>query len=81
LEEVLDQLGEILPWLVPLIILQLALMVYALVDLIKRDRVRGDNKIVWALIIVFINLIGPIVYLIGGRGESIPSEEVDPDSN
>jgi hypothetical protein len=25
--------------------------------------------VVWALIIIFINLIGPIVYLIGGRGE------------
>jgi len=64
-----DTIVEILPFLIPLLILQLALLVVALVDLIKRQKVRGDNKVLWALLIVLVNVIGPVVYLIFGREE------------
>jgi len=63
----LDTFTEILPFFIPLLILQLALMIIALVDLIKRQRVKGDNKVLWALLIVLVNIIGPVVYLIFGR--------------
>ena len=58
-----------LPFLIPLFVLEVALLVIALVDLVKRERVRGSNKVVWALVIIFISIIGPIVYLLLGRGE------------
>ena len=58
-----------LPFLIPLFVLEVALMVIALVDLVKRERVRGGNKVVWALVIILINIIGPIVYPLLGRGE------------
>ena len=47
---------------------QLALMIWALVDVIKRpdDRIRGP-KWLWVIIIVFGELIGPIVYLAVAR--------------
>jgi len=73
--DVWAQIKEMLPWLIPLAILQLTLMIVALVDLAKREKVRGDSKLVWALLIVLINIIGPIVYLIGGRGEEPPEGE------
>jgi hypothetical protein len=60
---------DILPWLIPLFILEIALLVIALVDLVRREHVTGGNKIVWILVIVLINLIGPIVYFIFGRKE------------
>jgi hypothetical protein len=64
----LDDFTRYLPFLVPVVILQLALIVVALVDLLKRERTRGP-KWVWLLVILFINLIGPIVYLVVGREE------------
>ena len=73
--DVWEQIKDMLPWLIPLVILQVAIMVVALVDLVKREKVRGDSKVVWALLIIFINLIGPIVYLIAGRGEDPPEGE------
>ena len=54
--------------LLPLIVIQLGLMVYALVDLAKRERVKGD-KWIWVVVIVLINIIGPIIYLVAGREE------------
>jgi hypothetical protein len=49
-------------------LLQIALMVVALVDLVRRERTRGP-KWAWALVIVFISLIGSVAYLLFGRGE------------
>ena len=56
---------------IPLVILELGLMLYALYDLFGEDRrVRGDSKIMWALIIAFANGIGPLVYFFVGRDDS-----------
>ena len=62
----MDTLTELLPFLVPIVLLQIALMVIALVDLVRRERARGP-KWVWAVVIVFINIIGPVLYLLVGR--------------
>jgi hypothetical protein len=58
-----------LPFLIPLFVLEIALLVIALVDVVKRERVKGGNKVVWMLVIIFISIIGPIVYLLLGRQE------------
>jgi hypothetical protein len=60
--------------LLGLIVVQLALQLYALADLARRDRVRGERKWVWALVIAFGNLVGAIAYLAVGRA---PAEVVD----
>lgn len=49
-------------------------MIAALVDLIKGEKVTGGNKLVWGIIIILFNMIGPIVYLIIGRKESDESD-------
>jgi hypothetical protein len=56
--------------LLALIVAQLALQVYALVDLARRDAVRSGPKWLWVLIIAFGNLIGAIAYLVVGRPTS-----------
>lgn len=61
--------GELLAIVIPLAALELGLLAWALVDLIKRDAVKGGNKVVWVLIILFLNLLGPILYLAWGRDE------------
>ena len=53
--------------LLGVIVLQVATQVYALVDLMRRDAVRGDRKWVWALVVVLGNLPGSIAYLAAGR--------------
>jgi hypothetical protein len=67
-ENSMDKVRELLPYLIPIIVLQLGLMIFALVDLVRREKTKGP-KWLWALIIVFVNLIGPILYFIIGREE------------
>jgi len=62
---------QVIALLLPLIVIQLGLIIAALYDLEKEERhVRGGSKLVWVLIIVFINVIGPIVYFTAGRQDT-----------
>ena len=55
--------------ILPLVVVELALLGFALRDLIRRKRVKGGNKWVWGIIIVVFELIGPILYFVLGREE------------
>ncbi len=68
LPNILQTLVNLLPLIIPLLLLQLILMVVALVDLIRREKTRGP-KWLWAIIIIFGELLGPIIYLIFAREE------------
>lgn len=65
----METIKPYIPYLIPVILLQLGLMVFALVDLTRRERTKGP-KWMWALIIVVVNIIGPVVYLLAGKDES-----------
>ncbi|MCI1913603.1 MAG: PLDc N-terminal domain-containing protein [Schleiferilactobacillus harbinensis] len=64
-----DILMKYLPLFIPLIILELALMVTALIHVLRHPHYRFGNKVMWIIIVVFIQIIGPIVYFVFGRGE------------
>jgi len=68
-------LKDLLPFLIPVFIIQFVIMVVALVDLTKRKKVRGDNKVVWVVVIILFELIGPILYLVWGRHPDTGQEE------
>jgi hypothetical protein len=61
--------ASILPLLIPLVLVQLGLAIFCLVDLARREKVKGLPKWAWAIIILLGELIGPVVYLLVGRGE------------
>lgn len=59
---------ETINWgiIAPIFVIQLILLVIAIIDLIRIEKALGP-KWVWALVIIFINIIGPIIYFIFGR--------------
>lgn len=62
---------QILMLVLPLIVIQLGLMAFALRDLFTPGRaVLGGNKAVWAVFIVVGELVGPLVYFLAGRREA-----------
>jgi hypothetical protein len=50
----------------PLIVLQVILMISALVSCMRQEETNGP-KWMWVLIILFVNLLGPILYFVMGR--------------
>ena len=49
------------PFLVPLIILEFGLMI------LRHQHYRFGNRLLWLLLVIFIQIIGPIVYFVFGR--------------
>ena len=63
----MNDLQEMLPFLIPLLVIELGLMVFALIDLYRRQVVKGGQKWPWVLVIVLLGIIGPVFYLLVGR--------------
>lgn len=63
-------LNQLLALLIPVLLIQLALIIFALLDLRKRKnaQLRGP-KWLWILVIIFVNLLGPIAYFLVARTE------------
>ncbi|MDO5712858.1 MAG: PLDc N-terminal domain-containing protein [Tissierellia bacterium] len=66
----MEVLQEHLPILLPFILAEVGLMVFALVHLLKHPNVRVGNKMIWLLIILFLQFLGPILYFVIGRDEN-----------
>jgi Phospholipase_D-nuclease N-terminal len=63
-----DELIRLLPLLAPLVLIQLALLVAAVIDLARREATRGP-KWVWLIVVLFVSFVGPLVYFLFGRRE------------
>lgn len=65
----MNEIIEYLPFIIPIVLVELILMVIALIHLLKHRNFRFGNQIMWILIVVFLQIIGPILYFTIGRGE------------
>ena len=60
---------EIIPLLVTVLIIQAALDIYCLYNIYKSEKKSRQAKIGWALLVLFVSIIGPVIYLFVGREE------------
>jgi len=69
MEEVMAFLSEYLLILIPLAVIQLALVVASLIHVFKHDTYKIGNRVVWVIVCLCINIVGPVLYFVIGRGE------------
>lgn len=41
--------------------------IWMLVDCIRNERLTDTEKVVWALVIIFLHALGALIYLLAGR--------------
>ena len=59
-----------LPLLLPLIVAELALFVWALVHILTHKTYKHGNRVLWLIVvIVMMNFVGPILYFVLGKGD------------
>ena len=64
-------IGEILPFLIPLIIAQFALLGYTLYHIFTHKKYKRFDRVTWLVItVVLMNFIGPILYFVLGKEDS-----------
>ena len=63
-----EQVKEFLPFLIPLIVLQFALLGYTLYHILTHKTYKRFNRKIWLIIsIVGMEFIGPILYFLFGK--------------
>jgi len=67
---IISEILEFLPYLIPILVIEYGLLIFAIVQLVKNE-VRYLPKWGWALIIVFINIIGSVVFLLAGKKRDV----------
>lgn len=66
----MEQFIEILPILMPILLIQLGLIIFCLKKILKQRSFKFLSKPVWIIIVLFVQLFGPIAYLLLERGEN-----------
>ena len=62
-------LMDLLPLIIPVVLIDLFFKIYVIIDILKEDRmVKGGNKIVWIVVSMVVNF-GWVIYLIFGKDE------------
>lgn len=67
----MSQLKEMLPFLIPLIIVELILLAVTLRHILIHENYKRGNRVLWLCVaIVGVNLIGPILYFTLGKEDA-----------
>lgn len=65
----MDHYMEYMPFLIPLIILEIALALTALIHVLRHPHYRFGNRLFWIPVVMLVQIIGPVFYFAFGRGE------------
>ena len=66
----MDNVMEFLPFLIPLVIAEFALLGYTLYHILTHKRYKRGDRTFWLVItIVLMNFVGPILYFLLGKEE------------
>lgn len=60
---------ELLPYLIPYLIIEFALAISALVHILRHRTYRFGNIYLWIILALFLQILGPILYFTVGKGE------------
>ena len=67
--EMVEIIKNILPLIIPIILIDLIFRIYAIVDIINEERkVKGGNKVIWIIVIAIVNY-GWVIYFVFGKDE------------
>ena len=64
-----EEVIKYLPFILPILLVQLTLMLTALIHILKHKNYRFGNRAIWVVIVVAIGIIGPVLYFTIGKGE------------
>ena len=65
----MQEIIEYLPFLIPILIIELLLLITALIHVLRHPNYRFGNRVIWIFIVIVIQIFGPILYFAFGRGE------------
>jgi len=65
----MENLQEYLPFLIPLAVIQLGLMLSSLIHVLRHKTYRVGNRVLWVVLCLVVSVIGPVLYFAVGKGD------------
>lgn len=65
----MNDLMSYLPFFIPIAVIEVGLAVAALIHVLRHKTYRFGNRVLWVIIVVVFEIIGPILYFTVGRGD------------
>jgi len=67
----MEEIMELLPFLIPLVIAEFALLGYTLYHILTHKHYKRGTRTLWLIItIVLMNFVGPILYFLLGKEDA-----------
>ena len=67
----MNELKELLPFLLPLVLIQFGLLGYTFHHILTHNTYRRGNRTLWLIVtILLMNFVGPILYLLLGQEDA-----------
>lgn len=60
---------ENIVYLVPLIVLIVLLAIVSAIHVIRHPHYKCGNKAIWLIVVLFVQIIGPVLYFTIGKGD------------
>jgi len=69
MDDIVKILQDYWVFLIPLVLLDFGLKLAAVIHILRHDVYRFGNRVLWIIVSVCVNLIGPVLYFTLGKGE------------
>ena len=67
----MDKIMEFLPFLLPLLVAQFALLGYTLYHILTHDTYKRGTRVMWLILtLLFMNFVGPLIYFLFGKEDA-----------
>jgi hypothetical protein len=63
----MEKIAAYLPFLIPIAVIEIGLMVFAVVDILRHKKFKFGNTVLWIILAVVLEFIGPILYFTIGK--------------
>lgn len=64
----MEKITEYLPFIIPLVVAEIVLLVYTIVHILRHDSYKRGNRVLWLIVaIVGMEFIGPVLYFLIGK--------------
>ncbi len=67
------QVQELLPFIIPLAVIEFGLLIAALIHIFTHHTYRRGSRVFWVIVALLFSIIGPVAYFVLGRSDE--SEE------
>ena len=66
----MDKIMGFLPFLIPLVIVEFALLGYTLYHILTHKSYKRGSRPLWLIVSIVVNFIGPILYFVFGKEDA-----------